>query len=176
MSDEQGYNGWTNYETWAVALWLDNEEPAYHQACELVEREDPDGEVSHRSADALKSWLEDEMPDLGATVWADLLRAAFSEVDWLEIAEHHVESGKGGTKMAAGIFPPAGELFCEGGCDHSDCAAGRRVWRARWCRRCGLEVEPGQRHYGWPIYSTDRTGDLVHALCAELEAEHSRGE
>jgi len=22
MPDEQGYNGWTNYETWAVNLWL----------------------------------------------------------------------------------------------------------------------------------------------------------
>ena len=26
---EQGYNGWTNYETWNIALWLDNEEPLY---------------------------------------------------------------------------------------------------------------------------------------------------
>jgi hypothetical protein len=26
MSDDKKYNGWTNYETWNVALWLDNEQ------------------------------------------------------------------------------------------------------------------------------------------------------
>ena len=25
----KGYNGWTNYETWAVALWIGNEESSY---------------------------------------------------------------------------------------------------------------------------------------------------
>ena len=25
----RGYNGWPNYETWAVALWLGNEEVSY---------------------------------------------------------------------------------------------------------------------------------------------------
>jgi hypothetical protein len=26
MSDEtKGYNGWSNYETWAFALWMDND-------------------------------------------------------------------------------------------------------------------------------------------------------
>ena len=29
MSDDQRYNGWTNYETWAVKLWMDNEEGFY---------------------------------------------------------------------------------------------------------------------------------------------------
>ena len=30
------YNGWTNYETWNVALYLNNEEPLYRAAVEYA--------------------------------------------------------------------------------------------------------------------------------------------
>ena len=45
------YNGWSNYETWAAKLWMDNDEGAYHdvtsKATELAEEardaeEEPD--------------------------------------------------------------------------------------------------------------------------------------
>ncbi len=26
---EDRYNGWTNYETWAVSLWIDNDHATY---------------------------------------------------------------------------------------------------------------------------------------------------
>ena len=32
---DQEYNGWTNYETWNVALWLQNDEGLYHLAQEV---------------------------------------------------------------------------------------------------------------------------------------------
>jgi hypothetical protein len=34
------YNGWENYETWNVALWINNEEGLYHLAMEAGNYED----------------------------------------------------------------------------------------------------------------------------------------
>lgn len=33
---QQEYNGWKNYETWNVALWLGNDEGLYNQARDFV--------------------------------------------------------------------------------------------------------------------------------------------
>ena len=34
------YNGWTNYETWNVALWMQNDEGLYNLAAEAGNYED----------------------------------------------------------------------------------------------------------------------------------------
>lgn len=97
----EGYNGWANYETWAVALWIDNE-PGTHETRHEMARQAIEDAPDHENvpaiwsakdaarfayADALKAWIvDDAAPDLGATLWADLLGAALSEVDWVEIA------------------------------------------------------------------------------------------
>jgi len=39
MAQDHKYNGWTNYETWAVKLWMDNEEPSYRYWRERAELE-----------------------------------------------------------------------------------------------------------------------------------------
>ena len=82
MSD---YNGWRNYETWLVALHVSNDPGAYEIAREIVAEHDDRGDL----ADAIQEWIEgwaeigiEQMPGLAA----DLLRGAFSEVSWYEIA------------------------------------------------------------------------------------------
>jgi hypothetical protein len=102
MNDESGYNGWKNYETWVMALWIDNDEWSYNYSRELVvgqvnealENEDEHPEtVRSAVATELQTWMEELMygwePE-SASVFTDLLHAAFSEVDWYEIAENYL--------------------------------------------------------------------------------------
>ena len=87
------YNGWKNYETWATALWIDNDYGSYQHRCELVEQakeehKDED-ERENCLASSLKDWIEEQNPLAGnASVFADLLNSALSEIDWYEIAEN----------------------------------------------------------------------------------------
>ena len=94
------YNGWKNYETWNVALWIDNDEGSYtyarEQLAEIRDETEPEytwqnktDAVRYAAAEWLKDWVTEEMvPDLGASLAADLLGAALSEVDWQEIVDN----------------------------------------------------------------------------------------
>ena len=80
------YNGWSNYETWVTALWIDNEQGSYHYANELAEEHGFDGLEDGSLAQSLRDWIEDSQPELPASVYSDLLGAAMSEINWQEIA------------------------------------------------------------------------------------------
>lgn len=97
MSEQ--YNGWKNYPTWCVNLWLSNDEGLYNATRELVEDANtsrPEGasDATHRRviADVLTQWVRDDLaPDLGASFAADLLGYALGQVDWHEIADVWLE-------------------------------------------------------------------------------------
>jgi hypothetical protein len=96
------YNGWKNYETWNVALWLDNEQHTYSMTQEWAQECWDDATADRTStrlesakialADRLKDYIEEENPLVReASMYSDLLRAAISEVDWYEMAEHYLD-------------------------------------------------------------------------------------
>lgn len=105
------YNGWYNYETWLVNLWISNEQGSSSywadRAEEIYERAEPakvttkEEQARFELADELKREFEDGKDNLlgvdrngtdqSCSVWSDLLGAALSEVNWDEIAGHMIE-------------------------------------------------------------------------------------
>ena len=99
------YNGWTNYETWVVNLWLTNDEATYSRCRSLAQQcteEAIEDAVLSRNERAcyllsneLREMLEDGNPLVSeASVYSDLLNAALSEVAWREIANSFLEELK----------------------------------------------------------------------------------
>jgi hypothetical protein len=93
--EHKKYNGWANYETWGVALWMDNERGSHDYwlsvAAGLSSPDSPEYIVDEntqkrRLADRLKDEHEESLPELQGFA-ADLLNAAMSQVDWYDIAE-----------------------------------------------------------------------------------------
>ena len=94
MSTEtsDSYNGWANYETWAVKLWLDNDE-GFHGIVQvwINDYSSSKGKV----ADFLKDLVEETNPLAGsATMFTDLLGHAIGRVDWFEIAASVLEDNE----------------------------------------------------------------------------------
>ncbi len=100
------YNGWTNWETWNVALHLDNDQGsqtywkdrasnwlAISEKTELFTKEE---QAAFDLSDEMKEELDTNMceyfPELEklSGFYLDLLNGALREVNWLEIAKHYI--------------------------------------------------------------------------------------
>ena len=92
MSNEREYNGWTNYETWVVKLWIDNDQGSQeywlHAARQARKHNvtNPDA-ARYELQELLKDEHEEQSPEV-VGVYADLLNASLCEVNWREIAKN----------------------------------------------------------------------------------------
>lgn len=82
------YNGWSNYETWNVKLWLDNEQGASEEMRDMARRAKSESDLAKQ----IEAFVDEFKPDLlDASMFSDLLNAALGEVDWDEIAASYYE-------------------------------------------------------------------------------------
>lgn len=84
MTDSDGYNGWTNHETWVVNLWLTTEESTYwpaNRVCRIAPN-------AYEAGKALRELVEQDVlgETASATMATDLLTSALGAVNWGEIA------------------------------------------------------------------------------------------
>ncbi len=105
MNEKTTYNGWTNYETWNVALWMDNDQGSQEYWLERAKECLDDAETNSSFTkeenaafaleDALKDYFEEQNPiGTNSDMYADLLNAALREVNWYEIAENYIKDVK----------------------------------------------------------------------------------
>ena len=86
------YNGWYNYETWNLKLWLDNDQGTYNmvqdKAKALIKKYNGYIEAATYLADWLKEHTLKNTPELKASFYSDVLNASIREVNFHEIAKH----------------------------------------------------------------------------------------
>ena len=83
------YNGYTNYPTWVVELWIDNNRFDHDYWLEMARQHNSIYDLSA----ALKSNYEMVNP-LGddASVFSDLMTWALAYVNWDEIAKNYLDA------------------------------------------------------------------------------------
>ena len=82
------YNGWTNYETWQAALWLDQ----YGFYSLQLDRWEDDGEMPTLDSDDVYTFIEEIVLDGSPEgLLGDIVSGWLSSVNWVEIANHYNE-------------------------------------------------------------------------------------
>jgi hypothetical protein len=93
MSNDNTYNGWANYQTWVVNLWMTNSGDEWLRELARDCLDNSDGDITDATdalAQALESQHDEFMPETTG-VYADLLGHALGMVDWHEIARHAID-------------------------------------------------------------------------------------
>ena len=105
QTQDKTFNGWTNYETWNCALWIDNdqgEQEYWRERARTVEPIQNEFMAEDRRKVAalavdLQGTFENQAAEwMGSQVgfFTDIFNAALREVNWTEIAEHLIDDAK----------------------------------------------------------------------------------
>lgn len=81
MAMDQGHNGYENYATWCVSLWLTNEYHLYVAAQENAE-----------SIEELQEFVLTLLPEMPG-MFSDLVSHVLAHVNWIEVQEAVLPEG-----------------------------------------------------------------------------------
>jgi hypothetical protein len=86
------YNGWTNWETWIVIVWMDNDQKLYEYYGDITREEISKDKQSatYKLSTTLREQFDEGTPGIEG-LYLDLLNGAMREINWHEITKHLVE-------------------------------------------------------------------------------------
>jgi hypothetical protein len=102
---EQEYNGWSNRETWATALWINNDQALYEIAQDYTKQEleghDSGEEINpYYLGETIRNWIEEDLLTLENIAGNKELFAMLTDigslyrVNWREIADSFLSEMK----------------------------------------------------------------------------------
>jgi hypothetical protein len=105
MSKDNTYNGWTNYETWNLKLWLDNSISDFREKNvfdtnfiqgnikKICKKQNSEKDTIYEIYEYLKNYVEKGFDNmyLKPSFYCDVLSASIREVNFYEIAESYYE-------------------------------------------------------------------------------------
>ena len=102
---EQDYNGWSNRETWATALWINNDQALYEIAQDYTKQEleghDSGEEINpYYLGETIRNWIEEDLLTLENIAGNKELFAMLTDigslyrVNWREIADSFLSEMK----------------------------------------------------------------------------------
>ena len=85
----KSYNGWSNWETWNIGLWMENDEPTYHEIDQIIRSAKDTYDLSKK----LEEWAYDALnnEDIQPSFIIDFVSGGLRDVNFFEIAEHKIE-------------------------------------------------------------------------------------
>lgn len=96
MSENNTYNGWTNYQTWVCSIWMDNDRGSYEHysetARDLLKLHKDKTQAEDELSKIMKDDLDGEMQCMSVEgLFGDLLQNAVDQIDFNEIAKSMIE-------------------------------------------------------------------------------------
>jgi hypothetical protein len=86
------YNGYTNYETWNLSLWLDNNREWYRavndKALNLVNDVLTKDEAIYNLKNFIIDLVQNDEPKIEPSFFSDVLNASIREVNFWEISQN----------------------------------------------------------------------------------------